>query len=162
MVPAIPIADGLHEGEVFSASFAQRAWQASLSSHDMPWAVVPAVPDTLEAHQVQEVSLQGSCLLRLGVRDGDVRRMPKILCVNGFPTFTHDRTHSKIRLVRNVGRKNVGRRPLKGNRMREPGKNLLLPLDGDYWEPYRWSHLRWPGSTAVCASCNADSLEPSA
>ena len=46
MVPAIPIADGLHEGEVFSASFAQRAWQASLSSHDMPWAVVPAVPDS--------------------------------------------------------------------------------------------------------------------
>ena len=46
VVPAIPIADGLHEGEVFSASFAQRAWQASLSSHDMPWAVVPAVPDS--------------------------------------------------------------------------------------------------------------------
>ena len=42
VVPAIPIADGLHEGEVFSASFVQRAWQASLSSHDMPWAVVPS------------------------------------------------------------------------------------------------------------------------
>ena len=71
MVPAILIADGLHEGEVFSASFAQRAWQASLSSHDMPWAVVPAVPDssnrlvTWHLEQVYVTAyVSGRCLRR--------------------------------------------------------------------------------------------------
>ena len=52
---------------------------------------------------------------------------------------------AKFVLVRDVGRKNVGSRPSGGDRMGEPGKNLLLLLDGNYWEPYGRSRPHWPG-----------------
>ena len=99
----------------------------------------------LGAHRVQEVGPQGSVFYASVLEMEMCAECPRFCVQTAFELLLTIVHTAKFVLVRDVGRKNVGSRPSGGDRMGEPGKNLLLLLDGNYWEPYGRSHPHWPG-----------------
>ena len=97
------------------------------------------------AHRVQEVGPQGSVFYASVLETELCAECPRFCAKTAFELVLTIAHTAKLVLVRDVGRKNVGSRPSGGERMGEPSRDLLLLLDGNYWEPYGRSRPRWPG-----------------
>ncbi|CAE7420811.1 unnamed protein product [Symbiodinium microadriaticum] len=99
----------------------------------------------LGAHRVQEVGPQGSVFYASVLEMELCAECPRFCVQTAFELLLTIVHTAKFVLVRDVGRKNVGSRPSGGDRMGEPARNLLILLDGNYWEAYGRSHPHWPG-----------------
>ena len=108
-------------------------------------AVDPRPGEGLRGSQGPGGGTPGFRLLRLGLRDGDVCRMPKILYANSFRAFTYDSSHGEVRPCQGRGEEKCREHSIRGERMGAPGRHLLLLLDGNYWEPYGRKRPHWPG-----------------
>ena len=99
----------------------------------------------LGAHRVQEVGPQGSVFYASVLEMEMCAECPRFCTHTAFELLLTIVHTAKFVLVRDVGRKNLGSIPSGGERMGEPGRNLLLLLDGNYWEPYGRARPHWPG-----------------
>ena len=99
----------------------------------------------LGAHRVQEVGPQGSVFYASVLEMEMCAECPRFCTQTAFELLLTIVHTAKFVLVRDVGRKNLGSIPSGGERMGEPGRNLLLLLDGNYWEPYGRARPHWPG-----------------
>ena len=108
-------------------------------------AVDPRPGQGLRGSQGPGGGTPGLRLLRFGFRDGDVCRMPEILYADSVRAITYNSSYGEVRPSKGRGKEKSREHSIGGERMGEPGRNLLLLLDGNYWEPYGRARPHWPG-----------------